>query len=58
MLRAATARAMMAQPPRRPVVPGVAARTVIAWSLGTTVPLLGVVIVAIYSVSGEDTSSA
>ena len=54
VLRAATARAMMARPPKRPVVPGVAARTVIAWSLGTAVPLLGLVIVAIYTVTGED----
>ena len=54
VLRAATAKAMMARPPRRPVVPGVVARSVIAWALGTGVPLLGLVIVAIYTVGGED----
>jgi len=53
VLRAATARAMMAHTPKRPVVPGVAARSVIAWALGTGVPLLGLVIVAIYTVGGE-----
>ena len=54
VLRAATARAMMARPPKRPVVPGVAARSVIAWSLGTAVPLMGLVIVGIYTLGGED----
>jgi adenylate cyclase len=54
ILRAATARAMMARPPRRPVVPGVAARSVIAWGLGTAVPLLGILMVSIYTVAGED----
>ena len=54
ILRAATARAMMARPPRRPVVPGVAARSVIAWALGTGVPVVGMIMVAIYTVAGED----
>ena len=54
VLRGATARAMMARPPRRPVVPGVAARSVIAWALGTGVPLLGMILVALYTVSGDD----
>src|ERR687891_688895 len=35
VLRGATAAVMAAKAPRRPVVPGVAARTVIAWALGT-----------------------
>jgi adenylate cyclase len=54
VLRSATAAAMASRPPRRPVVPGVAARSVIAWTLGTGVPLLGMILVAIYTVSGED----
>ncbi|MDP9228650.1 MAG: adenylate/guanylate cyclase domain-containing protein [Actinomycetota bacterium] len=54
VLRAATGRAMAARPPRRPVVPGVAARSVIAWALGTGVPLLALVVVAVYTLSGED----
>lgn len=54
VLRAATAHAMMARPPKRPVVPGVAARSVIAWALGTAVPLMGLVIVGIYTLGGED----
>lgn len=57
VLRAATERAMMVHPPRRPVVPGVAARSVIAWGLGTGIPLIGLVIVAVYAVSGEDIDS-
>ena len=54
VLRGATAAVMTAAPPRRPVVPGVAARTVTAWALGTGVPLLGMLLVAIYTVGGED----
>ncbi len=54
VLRAAVARVMMARPPKRPVVPGVAARSVLAWSLGTAVPLMGLVIVAIYTLGGDD----
>jgi adenylate cyclase len=54
VLRGATAAVMAARAPRRPVVPGVAARTVIAWALGTGVPLLGMLMVAIYTVGGED----
>jgi len=54
VLRGATAAVMAARPPRRPVVPGVAARTVIAWALGTGVPLLGMILVAIYTVTGDD----
>ncbi|MGH2922713.1 MAG: adenylate/guanylate cyclase domain-containing protein [Solirubrobacterales bacterium] len=54
VLRGATAAAMAASVPRRPVVPGVAARSVIAWALGTGVPLLGMVLVALYTVGGDD----
>ena len=54
VLRAATARAMMSRPPKRPVVPGMVARSVIAWGLGTGVPLVGMLIVAVYTVTGED----
>ncbi|MGZ5359050.1 MAG: adenylate/guanylate cyclase domain-containing protein [Solirubrobacterales bacterium] len=54
VLRGATAAAMVARPPRRPVVPGVAARSVIAWALGTGVPLLGIMLVALYVLGGEE----
>jgi adenylate cyclase len=54
VLRGATERAILARPPRKPVVPGVAARSVIAWGLGTGVPLLGIMIVSIYVLAGED----
>ena len=57
VLRGATAAAMGAAAPRRPVVPGVAARSVIAWALGTGVPLLGMIMVSIYTVGGEDIDS-
>jgi adenylate cyclase len=54
VLRGATAAAMAARPPRRPVVPGVAARSVIAWALGTGVPVLGIILISLYTVGGED----
>jgi adenylate cyclase len=54
VLRGATAAAMATRPPRRPVVPGVAARSVIAWALGTGVPLLGMMLVALYVLGGEE----
>jgi adenylate cyclase len=54
VLRGATGAAMAARPPRRPVVPGVAARSVIAWALGTGVPLIGMLLVAIYVLGGDE----
>ncbi len=54
VLRGATAAAMAARSPRRPVVPGVAARSVIAWALGTGVPLLGMIMLALYTIGGDD----
>ncbi len=47
LLRPASALALSAGLPRRLRLPGVAARAVLAWALGTAVPVLGLVFVAI-----------
>lgn len=54
ILRAAAAQAMAAGAPERPVVPGVVARSLIFWMLGTGVPLFGLVLIALGVLSGDD----
>jgi adenylate cyclase len=56
ILRAAASRAMAAGAPEEPATPGVAARLLISWVLGSALPLLGVVFVAIYALTGDDVS--
>jgi adenylate cyclase len=46
-LRPVTALALASRLPERPVAPGVTDRLLFAWSLGTGVPILGVIIVGI-----------
>jgi adenylate cyclase len=53
VLRPITARALECGAPERPVAPGVVARTVLAWSLATGVPLLGIASVAAGIVTGD-----
>jgi adenylate cyclase len=56
MLRPITALALVARPPERTVALGVRNRLLFAWSLGTGVPILGVLVVGIVGVtkSGVD----
>ncbi len=56
LLRPATARVLATEAPERPVVPGVAARSLLAWMLGTGVALLGLVSVAVSTLVEEDFS--
>jgi adenylate cyclase len=56
-LRPVAARALEPGPPERMFVPGVTTRTVLAWALGTGVPVLGLMYVAIAALSGSDISS-
>ncbi|MGH2847743.1 MAG: adenylate/guanylate cyclase domain-containing protein [Thermoleophilaceae bacterium] len=51
VLRPVTARALAARQPERTVAPGVRGRLVMAWLLGTGVPLLGVLVVGIVGLS-------
>ena len=48
IMRPVAARALSATPVERPQLPGVVSRTVIAWALGSGVPLLGVVLTGIF----------
>lgn len=58
MMRGATARALATEPPRRPYVPGMIARSMLAWALGTAVPVLGLLLVAIYALVDQDVSQS
>jgi len=53
-LRPLTALALDARLPERPVAPGVTDRLMFAWSLGTGVPILGVVVVGIAGLTKSD----
>jgi len=53
ILRPVTARALAARLPDGPVAPGVRRRLAMAWSLGTGVPLFGVLVVAVAGVSSR-----
>jgi len=54
ILRAATARALSYGAPARPALPGVRTRGVLGWALGSGVPLLGLGIVAVATLSGDE----
>jgi adenylate cyclase len=56
LLRAVTARALASGPPERPAVPGILARSVLAWVVGTAVPVVGLVLVALFALAGRDIS--
>jgi adenylate cyclase len=52
-LRDVAARALATGPPLRPVAPGVVARSVIAWTLATAVPVGGIGLVAFGVIHGD-----
>ncbi len=56
MLRPLAARALAVGALDRPRLPGVTARQLLTWSLGTGVPILGLVITGIFGVVESDTS--
>ncbi len=53
LLRPAAARALADGGPERLAVPGVATRAVLAWTLGTGLPVLGIVAIGILALSGD-----
>jgi adenylate cyclase len=53
LLRPAAARALAQRAPGRLVVPGVATRAVLAWLLGTGLPLFGLVAIGILALAGD-----
>ncbi|MEA2480810.1 MAG: adenylate cyclase [Thermoleophilaceae bacterium] len=52
-LRGVAARALATGPPLRPVAPGVVARSVIAWTLATAIPVGGIGLVAFGVIQGD-----
>ena len=52
--RPVMARALASGVPERPVMPGVTTRALLAWALGTAVPIVGLLLVALASVSGRE----
>ncbi len=52
ILRPITARVLKADVPVRPEVPGVAARALLAWALGTAVPVVGAMLVGLFTLAG------
>jgi adenylate cyclase len=54
--RPVMARALASGVPERPVMPGVTMRAVLAWALGSAVPLVGLVLVATSSLAGREIS--
>ena len=57
-LRSAAVRALAHRVPERLVVPGVATRAVLAWALGTGVPVAGLVLIGAVRLAGSGASSA
>ena len=53
ILRPVMARVLTSGVPDRPVMPGVTTRALLAWALGTAVPIVGLLLVALASVSGR-----
>jgi adenylate cyclase len=53
LLRPAAARALADGGPERLAVPGVATRAVLAWALGTGLPVLGIVAIGILALTGD-----
>jgi adenylate cyclase len=57
LLRPAAARALTQRPSERLVVPGVATRAVLAWFLGTGLPIAGLVSIGIEALAGDHTAT-
>jgi adenylate cyclase len=57
IMRPAAARALSDRSPGKLVVPGVATRSLLAWLLGTGLPIAGVVAIGILALSGDPAST-
>ncbi len=58
ILRRSTARVLAAQPPRRRVLPGIVARSLVFWVLGTAVPVIGLLLAAVSALVYGDVPAA
>jgi adenylate cyclase len=56
LLRPAAVRALDARPLEKPALPGVTVRTLLAWALGSGVPMLGVCLIALSTLTEQDFS--
>ena len=56
-LRPIAARALATHPPNRLLVPGIQARSLLAWATGSGIPVLGLLIGAVFALSDETISS-
>jgi adenylate cyclase len=54
IMRAASARALASGVPEKPVLPGVTTRALLAWALGSGVPMAGLCAVAVVALAGGD----
>ena len=54
VVRPAVVRALASRPPETPLMPGVAVRLLVVWSLATAVPLLGLVLMGLVTLTLEE----
>ena len=54
LLRPAAARALAARPLERPALPGVTTRSLFAWAIGSGIPLLGLALIALSTLTERD----
>ena len=57
VLRPVAAVALSQAPPDRLLVPGLTARSMLTWTLGSAVPMVGLVAVAIFTLAGREVST-
>ncbi|MEY2469215.1 MAG: adenylate cyclase [Actinomycetota bacterium] len=57
VLRPLAAVALSHDPPDRPLVPGLTARAMLTWTLGSAVPVAGLIAVALFTLGGREVSS-
>jgi len=57
VLRPVAAVALSHDPPHRPLVPGLTARAVLTWTLGSAIPVAGLIVVAVFTLAGRKVST-
>ena len=57
VLRPVAAVALSHDPPDRPLVPGLTARALLTWTLGSAIPVAGLILVAVFVLAGREVST-
>jgi adenylate cyclase len=57
VLRPVAVVALSHDPPDRPLVPGLTARALLTWTLGSAIPVVGLIVVAIFTLAGRKVST-